>query len=173
MLKIWTLTEVWWVLMRTMGVVNMAKVKKSLYRRINFFFSTRLAVVLSISYVSICVYNQKWFLGINIDDVIDFQLLYSFVCMIFVAINAFAVRSRQEYIRDVIWDVIFLGIALIFTAWLYQWVSDNYKNKDLNFELWRILIQAIVLAIVDFIVSLINGAGKLEESTYIRGKTQH
>jgi hypothetical protein len=76
------------------------------------------------------------------------------------AFSSFDISSKRAFVMDIILDLIFFGAAtalLIYLATLGAW------GVDISAQAFTLTITALGLSILDFLISLNGGAGKLLE----------
>ncbi len=130
---------------------------------LRFIFSPRTIVLITLSlafFVSETGFESNQGLGITLQHTLIAILVFSAVSIAVSAFGSFDITSKRAFVLDIIIDVFFLCLSLTTMTYLLTLTALNERiSPDAIF----LTLTALGLSIIDFMISLNGGAGKLLE----------
>lgn len=97
---------------------------------------------------------------VNFLQTLVFILVISVLSLALTAFSSFDIESKSDFVIDITLDLIFFGAAV----WLLAYLSTlALYGASVSFQAFYLTIVALGLSLLDFLVSLNAGAGKLLE----------
>lgn len=100
-------------------------------------------------------------LGITLQHTLIAILIFSAISIAVSAFGSFDITSKRAFVLDIIIDVIFLCFAL--TMMTYLLTLGALNQGGVSSDAIFLTLTALGLSIIDFMISLNGGAGKLLE----------
>ncbi len=132
---------------------------------LRFIFSPRTIVLITL--VLAFVVSDTGFrnsaqggLGITLQHTLIAILVFSAISIAVSAFGSFDITSKRAFVLDIIIDVIFLCFALTTMTYL---LTLGALNRGVSSDAIFLTLTALGLSIIDFMISLNGGAGKLLE----------
>ena len=87
-------------------------------------------------------------------------LVVSAVSIAMSAFSSFDIRSKREFVMDIILDLVFFGASICLLTYLF---TLSIYGVSISQQALYLTITALGLSTLDFLISLNGGAGKLLE----------
>ncbi len=130
---------------------------------LRFIFSPRTIVLITLSlafFVSETGFESNQGLGITLQHTLIAILVFSAVSIAVSAFGSFDITSKRAFVLDIIIDVFFLCLSLTTMTYL---LTLTALNERISADAIFLTLTALGLSIIDFMISLNGGAGKLLE----------